>query len=441
MSYKPNPLKAIFHATRRFLAKNWLSLMPATQIAITGSQGKTTTTYILYNVLRSMRNRKNKKRDVVVTDINLDTIYNVPITALKTRLKTDFIIFELGIDKKGEMEKHLQIVRPKIAIVTGISPVHSDKEHLGSLKNIILEKRKLVQASGKNSFSILSWDDENVRSMSKNTRSKIIWYGSNKNKCDVFYLKNTKWYEVSLEGTKFTFFDNKKRIDVETKFIGSHYIYNIMAVYSALKSINFILNKTLRLTKSDIEMFKKVISSIQPLHGRMSLEKGPRNTFVLNDSLRANPVSTRVGIKTLYDIVYTKGKKIIIMGEMGELGKLSISKHKEIGKVISKYPPDYFIGIGPLLKHTYSEAIKNGFSKEKGVVVKNVLEASNVLEKKLHENDLVYIKGSLLRHMERVLLKLEGVDVKCDAIVCPYYNSCIKCKYLKVGFKNAKKAN
>ena len=113
--------------------------MPAIQIAVTGSQGKTNTARMIGETLKTIGK-------TVVTDIDLDTVYNVPITALKIAPWTDFAVFELGIDHQKEMNLHLQIVKPKIAIVTGISSVHTDKEHLGSLENLIFEKRKLLEA-------------------------------------------------------------------------------------------------------------------------------------------------------------------------------------------------------------------------------------------------------------------------------------------------------
>jgi len=88
-------IKKTFHLVRRFLARHWLNSCSATQITITGSQGKTSTTQLIYKVLSS-------KYPTTVTDINLDTIYNVPITALKVGLWTKYVVFELGIDKPGK---------------------------------------------------------------------------------------------------------------------------------------------------------------------------------------------------------------------------------------------------------------------------------------------------------------------------------------------------
>lgn len=200
MSYQPKGLKKLYHQTRRLLAKNWLQFCHPTQIAITGSQGKTNTSQTLAKILSQIDK-------TVVTDINLDTNFNVPITALKVTPWTKYVIFELGVDHIGEMEKHLEIVKPKIGVITGISPVHTDREHFGSLENLIKEKRKLIENlpdEKEGGVAILNYDDENVRRMASFTKAKVIFYGSDKKNCHYYFDKNS--VKVTLNGTTFKLF-------------------------------------------------------------------------------------------------------------------------------------------------------------------------------------------------------------------------------------------
>lgn len=404
MSYKPNIFKTTFHNTRRFIAKYWLKLLPANQIAITGSQGKTNVSYILKKTLQ----RKN----LISTDINLDTIYNVPITALKIKPWTKFAIFELGVDHIGEMDKHLEIVTPKVAIVTGISTVHTDIEHLGSLENLIKEKTKLIEKLPKSGFAILNFDDENVRKMTNNTHANILFFGSNAEKCNVYF--DPKNIKVDLGGISGYFFDNKEKINFNTGLIGNHQIYNIMAAYIVSKIFNIPREK-----------FLKRLSEIKPLTGRMSVDKGPKNTIILNDGLRANPTSTKFGLKTLSEIKYKTGQKIAILAEMGELENPE-KEHREIGKFINTIKIDSVICIGPNQKFVYEE-IDN---KKNKYFANDVFEAAEILKKIINKNDLIYLKGSLLRHVERVILLFENKQINCRKIICENYKSCLRCKYL-----------
>ena len=155
-----NYLKQTFHSTRRLIAKYWLNLHKNTKIiAVTGSFGKTSTSTAIRLVL-------SEKFKTLQTDLNLDTIYNVPITSLRLT-NHQYIVFELGVDHPGEMDTHLEIVRPDLAVLTGISPVHSDEEHLGSLERVIREKGKLLKVLTTKQIAVVNYDDENTRKMAK----------------------------------------------------------------------------------------------------------------------------------------------------------------------------------------------------------------------------------------------------------------------------------
>ena len=419
MSYKPNPIKQLFHNTRRFLAMSWLAYMPVFQIAITGSQGKTNTTSTLFYILSALA-------PTVRTDIDLDTIYNVPITALKINPQTKYAIFELGVDHVNEMNKHLEIVTPKMVIVTGVSPVHADAEHLGSFQNVIHEKQKLVESLDSTGVAILNGDDENARGMASHTKAKVIYFGKNENND----IRATEIY-LSTSGTQF-FISYKKAegeslsFMVELPLIGLHHVYNVTASFAIYLSLGF----------TDINRFKSILKNMMPLTGRMSMEKGPLDTLLLDDSLRANPASTVSGLQTLSEIDYKEGRKIAILAEMGELEHPE-EEHKKIGELLNKLKVDFVILIGPLHKNTFQAAISGGFSQGNIFLSKNVIDAAEILKTYVKKNDLIYLKGSLLRKIRRIIMILEGVKVGCDIVVCPFYHLCPGRKFLETGYKPA----
>jgi UDP-N-acetylmuramoyl-tripeptide--D-alanyl-D-alanine ligase len=398
--YKPTGIKKIYHNLRRFIAKNWLSLQPATQIAITGSQGKTNTTNLVTHVCEYFGS-------TIVTDINLDTTFNVPITALKVRPWTKYIVWELGIDHPGEMDQHLQIAKPTIGIITGISPVHTDKEHMGSLEILIAEKRKLIEALPKNGTAILNFDDINVRNMAPSTKAKVEWYDSDSTS-DMYVDRDS--IKLSLEGTQATFHYNGQTFDIKTKLVGIHHIQNLMAAY--------LVMITIQPDATSVD-FNKIIETITPLRGRMSVDKGPLNTILLNDSLRANPASTLAGLETLDKMDYKQGRKIAVIGEMGELQNPE-EEHRRTGEQLANMKLDYVLVIGPLRKYTIDEAIKKGFPKNKIEYAADVFDAADKLKKMLKPNDLWYLKGSLLRNYKRIVQLLNGEQVCCHEVLCPY---------------------
>lgn len=424
-NYNPGLIKRTFHNLRRQAAKYWIKLMQPYVIAITGSQGKTNTAYILSKLLPK----------ALITDMNLDTYFNVPITALKVKDHKQLAIFELGIDKINEMDLHLEIVNPNISIITGIAPVHSDAEHLGSLENIIKEKRKMIEILKPDDYAILNYDDLHVRDMAKYSKAKVFFYGSDKKECHVYTdadLKNHSNYTLNKEGTTFSIFDEEHEIELTTPLLGLHHISNIMACYLAFKlvKVNFLKEKT-----NYRQQFIDTLAQISPLKGRMSFEQGPKGLYILNDSLRANIKSTKLGLKTFSLMQDLPGKKIAVLGEMGEIGEDEVLKHEQLGKFIANLSDiDTVIGIGPLQKAAQEAAFKNGMVDSKYYWAKDVLVAAGILGMLVKPGDTIYLKASLLRHMERLLMVLDGQAVGCNAISCPLYNHCSKCEFLHKGY-------
>jgi len=475
--YNPNFVKKIFHQARRIIAKRWLKLCSPVQIAITGSQGKTNVRNILANLFQN----------AIITDLNLDTIFNVPITALKVRLKSKLAIFELGIDHKKEMEKHLEIVSPNISVITGISKVHSDENLLGSFENIISEKRKIIENLTEKDFAILNYDDENVREMAKFTKGRVLFFGSDSDHCEVFVKtksgKVAKNFsdllcEISENGTSFEIFEkNRKSLKVETKLIGKHHIYNILASFLVYKvyweNFNDLKSEKIFLKAQDDnseqkiqddnesvwdekkkkvydhnqgefqnDNFLEIIKNLEPLKGRMSVEKLNEKIIILDDSLRANPKSTEAGLTTLSEMRFF-GKKIAVLSEMGELGKYAEDEHRKIGElVVNLENIDFVIFVGALQKLAYEKAKEVGFDDKEVFWFENVVEAGIFLKKEIFREDqnrdekvLIYLKSSRLKHSERILMILKDEKVGCKVLSCPLFNHCSVCKFLEKGYR------
>ncbi|MGI6278700.1 MAG: UDP-N-acetylmuramoyl-tripeptide--D-alanyl-D-alanine ligase [Patescibacteria group bacterium] len=406
-------LKTFFHSSRRQLAKIWLKAHPQIRIiGITGSYGKTNTSKAVEAVL------KNQLK-TIITDTNLDTTYNLPITLLKIKKKSQVAILEYCVDKKGEMDQHLNLVKPDIAIITGITPVHSEKNMLGSIKGIIEEKGKLLEALPKEGRAILNFDDPQVVKMAKKAPCPIITYG--KKKTFDFYFDKAI---VTKKGTSFSvhFKKGNKKINkkINLKFLGQHFAQEALAALAIAKIL-----------KVDPDQAISSLEKLSPLPGRMSLETGPKGSLLINDSLRANPASTIAGLKTLSAIEHS-GKRIAVLGEMGELGQYQEQEHYRVGQLVGQLKNiNFLITLGPVTKKIVQGAIEAGMNKDQIFYAKNHQEAAKTLKKILGPETIWYLKGSLLKHMERIPMILEGKEVACQKISCHNYYHCSQCEELK----------
>lgn len=408
--YKTKKIKKFFHLGIRGIAKLWLSLhQKAKIVGVVGSYGKTTTSQLIYQFL-SLEDK------AIVTDINLDTIYNLPLTILRLRSQHHWLILEMGIDHRNEMDFHLELAIPHLVVFTGISPVHADKNLLGSLKGIIEEKGKAVIKTIKSDgWAVINGDDPDLRRwVKKNQLKKVIWYGIN--------AKNLDWKAEKIKMNKgemgFEIVNSKKnqRLKLKGKFWGEQFIYAFLTAAAVGDLLGVSLKK-----------LSKISKNFKPLSGRMSFEKGPRNCLLINDSLRANPASTKAGLKTV-DKIQVDGRKIAVLGEMGELGKYAKSEHQKIGRLIKRLDVDVVIGIGPLLKET--EKIV-GKSRKFHWVADPVSGGKIIQGLNLNSKDLLYLKGSRLKHMERLLMILRGEKVGCKLTSCHFYHHCSQCPQLK----------
>ena len=391
-----NTLKNIFHESRRVLAKAWLAMHKNVQvIGITGSYGKTNTTAAIAAVL-------SEKFKVLSTDLNLDTRFNIPITVFGLS-DHEKLVLEYGIDKRGEMDYHLFVAKPSIAVITGITSVHADSAHLGSLENIIREKGKLAAAVPKGGWVIINWEDQDARKIALVATAKVIFYGENKDKCQ-FWASDVR---TSLSGTNFTLRYQDKAYKIKIPLIGRHHSYTAMAAA--------IVGTLCGLKWKEIVTG---LAKVAPLSGRGTIEIGPKGTTILNDSRRANPASTIAGLVTLEDL--PAKRKIAVLGEMGELGDYEEEGHRSVGEKAAGTKPDYLICVGGATKYIAQEARK-GMKKNQVIFVKDVFEASQVLSGILQKGDLWYLKGSLLKHLERIPLIIEGKKVDSDETASKRY--------------------
>ena len=407
-----NMIKKIFHRTRRIAANFWLNaLHPGVrQIAITGSYGKTSTTSAIYAVL-------SRHLPTLMTDLNLDTIYNVPITALKLQAAHKIAVFELGIDRPGEMDFHLQIVRPEISVITGISPVHSDEAHLGSLEAIIQQKGRLIEVLSPEHVAILNHTNLEVRRMASRTRAKVLFYGI-EDACD-YRIENL---QLTLSGTRFNLRTPKGILAIRTPLLGRHNAINLAAAAAVAQQVGV-----------PDALIAQVFSELVPLEGRFNVEPGPNGLILLNDSLRANPASTKAGLEFLGEIT-AQNRKIAVLGEMGELGAHAVEEHSAVGTAAARSAPDLLITVGNLTQHTAAAAKANGLSGNRVFAVNNVHDAARILQENGKPGDVIYLKGSLMRHMERIPMILGGKAVGCTVIACPFYHQCPSCEFLESGY-------
>ena len=341
-------------------------------IGITGSVGKTT----LKNLIGfSLKNYGN----VYYSPYSYNNKYGVPLSLSNLKKNTDYGIFEIGMDKKGEIDNLSKIVKPEIAVITNIGGAHL--KNFNNLKGIAKAKAEIINNISQGGNIVLNKDSKffNFLSRLANKNKINITSFSLKKKSDIFLLsmkkiKNYFRLKINVKNEIF-YFDTKHSTD--------NFLNNILACISVM----FLLNLNLNRMKKKFKGFK-----IPEGRGDLKTIKMFNKTFkLIDESYNANPLSMLSAIKNMN--YYNKDKnnrKLVFLGDMLELGKKSKKFHRALSTTINKSNIDKVFVYGKYIKETFNYLSIN----KKGKVFKNLKEAYIHFGKILHNNDLLMVKGS-----------------------------------------------
>lgn len=374
------PIISVRNTTKAYgeLARIWRNKLSAKVISITGSNGKTTTKEILFELLSS-------KYKVHKTLANNNNQIGVPLTIFSTPRNTDFIILEHGTNHFGEIDYTAKIANPDYALITNIGTSHI--KYLESKNKILKEKEELFKNIKNNGTVFLNIDDNLLRRRSNKYGNRVT-FGFDK-VADVHaeitnVLEDGK-YKLNIKGFG-------KSIDVSLPILGKANSSNYLAAVSvALK---------LGITKKDILKTTNLLKSVK---GR--LNDSEFNDFtIIDDTYNANPESVKNAIDVVEKITSRKNK-VIILGDMFELGEDSVKIHKRLAKEFSGLVNTSVLTIGKSTKE-----INKALNKK--IKFKKHFSNRASLKKYLREiniSDSVFLlKGSRGMRMEEFVETLMG---------------------------------
>jgi len=341
-------------------------------IAITGSAGKTT----LKNLISFSLESYGK---VYKSPHSYNNKYGVPFSISNLKEDTDYGVFEIGMDKKGEINNLSKIVKPEIAVITNIGGAHF--KNFKTLKDIANAKSEIINNVSESGYLILNKEDRFFKYLSKKAKKKgikVISFSSLRN-ADIFLsstkkLKNHYRLKIIVKRRIFNF---------NIKFLNNNFINNILACISVIHVLNLDLNNI----KQKFAKF-----NIPAGRGDFNIIKKFNKKFkFIDESYNANPLSMVSAIKNMnFYKRKNNSKKIVLLGDMLELGKKSKKFHKELSNVINKSDIDKAFVYGKHIKETFN----NLNLKKKGKLFNNLIQAYDYFSKNLHNNDLLMVKGS-----------------------------------------------
>lgn len=342
-------------------------------VAITGSNGKTTTKDMVAAVL-------TQKYRVCKTQANFNNEIGLPYTLLSMQDTDDVAVVEMGMRGLGQIAQLTRIAHPTIGVVTNVGQTHM--EILGSMDNIALAKSELAQSLPASGMLILNGDDERVRKMANVTRAKVSYFAIDAKDVDVRAMDIVK----RADGTTFVCHTAQGEVELFLPAFGRHNVENALAAVAVGLTLDMSLVQ-----------IKAGLANFAPSGMRFAVERYGDYTFI-NDAYNASPASTEAAIDNLVDIA--SGRKIVVFGDMLELGDISESAHRNIGKKAVACGVDAIFTYGSLASLATEEARKGGLMAS---ACRSHEQIAEELKSYLQAGDTVLVKGSRGMKMETVI--------------------------------------
>ena len=343
-------------------------------VGITGSVGKTSTKEMIASVL-------SEKYRVLKTLGNFNNELGLPLTVFRLREEDEIAVLEMGISHFGEMHRLSKIARPDICVMTNIGQCHL--EFLGDRDGVLKAKSEIFDYLAPDGTIVLNGDDDKLATLQEVKGIQPVFFGIDSDRM----ISATQIHSLGLKGIACRICTGQGDFDVTIPIPGYHMVYNALA--------GTAVGLSLGMTTEEI---KRGIEKLESLSGRFHIIETDNYT-VVDDCYNANPVSMKASLKVLGDAL---GRKVAILGDMGELGENEQQLHEEVGVAAGQQGIQMLICVGALSEGMAKAAKETNPQME--VIHKQTLEeAISSLPQYLKQGDTILVKASHFMHFEKIV--------------------------------------
>jgi len=347
-------------------------------VAITGSTGKTTTKEMLAAILA-------RRLSVLKSTGNLNNDYGVPLTLLALEPSHDVAVVELAMSAPGEIARLARVAQPQVGVITNVAPVHL--QFFDSLDAIAQAKRELLENLRGSSTAVLNYDDPRVRRFGDGFGGRIVTFGFEPGAMfQAVDLRTPQQGEIDFT-VKGQGMDSQFHLPLP----GRHNVQNALAAIAAASLFG--------IPPSDL---REAVAHYQTLHQRGEIIALSCGITVMDDSYNSNPFAMERMLETLAAWPGAK-RRIVVAGEMLELGSTSPELHKEVGRRCVKSGVDWLLAVQGDARFFLEGARELGFPDDRGLFFPTAQEAGDYCASLLQGGDLVLVKGSRGVRLEKVV--------------------------------------
>ncbi|MBP9560432.1 MAG: UDP-N-acetylmuramoyl-tripeptide--D-alanyl-D-alanine ligase [Syntrophorhabdaceae bacterium] len=342
-------------------------------IAITGSNGKTTTKEILVNTIK-------KVSSVHYNEKNYNNIIGVSKSILSIKEDCQFYVFELGTNIRGEIKQLATITGPDVSIITNINPSHL--EGLMDIEGVLREKLDLFYGTKEGGDIFINADDLYIVSSYRDKKHVVRDYAIDRDASYRLIVEE----DLGWEGFSLSLSFPRVSFKAKTRLLGKHNLYNLLAAASIAETIGIGISNI----KETIEEFNHYDMRFKPVRSN-------KGYLVVDDTYNANPSSMEWAIKTVAELP-CRGKRLVIIGDMKELGGLTEFYHRELGRALKNSNFNNILLIGESVVYVLDE-----LGEERAEIFKDKETLIEYAKKTIRMDDVVLVKGSRAARMDEIV--------------------------------------
>ncbi|OGA00017.1 MAG: UDP-N-acetylmuramoyl-tripeptide--D-alanyl-D-alanine ligase [Betaproteobacteria bacterium RBG_19FT_COMBO_58_11] len=359
------------------LAAAWRNRFDIPLIAVTGSNGKTTVKEMLASILRV---QAGETEAVLATEGNLNNDIGMPLMLLRLRASHRYAVIEMGMNHLGEIDYLTHLAQPTVALVNNAQAAHIGE--LGGIENVARAKGEIYGGLREGGVAVINADDSFAP----------MWRALNHGREIIDFAlehaaKVTGRYEILPEGSQLEIKLPEASISTRLQVPGVHNVRNALAASAAACAVG-----------ATPDAIARGLSGFEGVKGRLQRKMVLHGATLIDDTYNANPGSVRAAIDVL---AQTPGEKILVLGDMGELGEDSAQLHAEIGRYAKALGVDALFCLGEMSRHAAQAFGANAWYYER------IQELLADLENRLTPEVTVLVKGSRFMEMERVVRSFE----------------------------------
>lgn len=350
------------------LAGWWRRRFNVPVIAVTGSNGKTTTKEMLATILE-------QTGPGLKTFGNLNNLIGLPQMLFQLRPEHRWAVLEMGMSETGEIDLLAQIANPRVGIVLNALPAHL--QSMGTIEAVAAAKGELLHRISDGGLAVVNADDPRIASLSQNASARRISFGIDRGE-----VRAREIEPLGLDGQRFLLATPKGEATVNLHACGRHNIYNALAAAAAL------------LEKVELPLIVAGLEAFTPYKGRFQIEQLGGITLI-DDSYNANPASAKAALETLSQIADV-GHRIAVLGDMLELGDHEAEAHLAIGAVAGRSVDRLYLTGERMVKYAAEGAILSDMPTDAVICCTSNMEIAGMLHQSVTEGVYKKLKPEVI---------------------------------------------